>query len=100
MYTKKRGENPDLGDPICLRQGASIETVCHAIHRTLASHFKYALVWGKSSKFNPQPQKVGLNHLVQDEDVYDPPFLMSLSNLQRSVSASLQSKASAGNPPL
>ena len=30
---------------------------------------RYALVWGKSSKFNPQPQKVGLTHLVQDEDV-------------------------------
>ncbi|TYJ55284.1 hypothetical protein B9479_004003 [Cryptococcus floricola] len=69
VYTKRRGENPDLGDPICLRQGATIETVCHGIHRGLASHFKYALVWGKSSKFNPQPQKVGLTHHVQDEDV-------------------------------
>ncbi|KAL1406073.1 Ribosome-interacting GTPase 2 [Vanrija albida] len=69
VYTKKRGEQPDLGDPICLRAGATIETVCHGIHRSLASHFKYALVWGKSSKFNPQPQKVGLTHLVQDEDV-------------------------------
>lgn len=69
VYTKRRGEQPDLNDPICLRQGATIETVCHGIHRSLASHFKYALVWGKSSKFNPQPQKVGLNHLVQDEDV-------------------------------
>ncbi|KAJ9112136.1 hypothetical protein QFC20_002317 [Naganishia adeliensis] len=39
------------------------------IHRGLASHFKYALVWGKSSKFSPQPQKVGLTHPVTDEDV-------------------------------
>ncbi|WVQ93331.1 hypothetical protein IAU59_000399 [Kwoniella sp. CBS 9459] len=69
VYTKRRGEQPDLSDPICLRQGATIETVCHGIHRGLASHFKYALVWGKSSKFNPQPQKVGLTHHVQDEDV-------------------------------
>ena len=69
VYTKKRGDQPDLSDPICLRQGATIETVCHGIHRSLASHFKYALVWGKSSKFNPQPQKVGLTHAVQDEDV-------------------------------
>ncbi|TXT12239.1 uncharacterized protein COLE_02649 [Cutaneotrichosporon oleaginosum] len=69
VYTKKRGEQPDLGDPICLRSGATIETVCHSIHRGLASHFKYALVWGKSSKFNPQPQKVGLSHQVMNEDV-------------------------------
>lgn len=69
VYTKKRGDQPDLSDPICLRPGATIETVCHGIHRSLASHFKYALVWGKSSKFCPQPQKVGLTHLVHDEDV-------------------------------
>ncbi|WVR09166.1 hypothetical protein IAU60_006228 [Kwoniella sp. DSM 27419] len=69
VYTKRRGAQPDLTDPICLRQGATIETVCHGIHRGLASHFKYALVWGKSSKFNPQPQKVGLTHHVHDEDV-------------------------------
>lgn len=40
VYTKRRGEQPDLNDPICLRQGATIETVCHGIHRSLASHFK------------------------------------------------------------
>jgi hypothetical protein len=41
VYTKKRGDQPDLSDPICLRPGATIETVCHGIHRSLASHFKY-----------------------------------------------------------
>ena len=69
IYTKKRGAHPDLSDPICLRSGASIETVCHGIHRSLAEHFRYALVWGKSSKFAPHAQKVGLAHVVMDEDV-------------------------------
>ncbi|KAL7285755.1 hypothetical protein ACG7TL_000864 [Trametes sanguinea] len=49
VYTKKRGAHPDLADPICLRKGATVE--------------------GKSSKFNPHAQKVGLNHHVADEDV-------------------------------
>ncbi|GAB1517395.1 Ribosome-interacting GTPase 2 [Rhizoctonia solani] len=49
IYTKKRGEHPDLTDPICLRKGATIE--------------------GKSSKFSPHAQKVGLTHQVADEDV-------------------------------
>jgi ribosome-interacting GTPase 1 len=40
-----------------------------ANYAPLADGRRYALVWGKSSKFNPQPQKVGLTHLVQDEDV-------------------------------
>ncbi|EJD04262.1 developmentally regulated GTP-binding protein [Fomitiporia mediterranea MF3/22] len=69
VYTKKRGQHPDLTDPICLRKGATIEDVCQGIHRSLASNFRYALVWGKSSKFAPHAQKVGLNHAVADDDV-------------------------------
>ncbi|KAJ7071462.1 P-loop containing nucleoside triphosphate hydrolase protein [Mycena amicta] len=84
VYTKKRGAHPDLNDPICLRKGATIEDVCNGVHRSLATNFRYGLVWyalndfsrrnliflrGKSSKFNPHAQKVGLAHQVQDEDV-------------------------------
>ncbi|KAF7320181.1 Developmentally-regulated GTP-binding protein 2 [Mycena kentingensis (nom. inval.)] len=69
VYTKKRGAHPDLSDPICLRKGATIEDVCNGVHRSLATNFRYGLVWGKSSKFNPHAQKVGLSHQVQDEDV-------------------------------
>jgi len=69
IYTKKRGFHPDLSDPVCLRKGATIEVVCNSIHRSLAPNFKYALVWGKSSRFAPHAQKVSLNHAVQDEDV-------------------------------
>ncbi|VDN10888.1 unnamed protein product [Dibothriocephalus latus] len=45
IYTKKQGRKPDLTEGIILRSGASVEHVCHCIHRTLASNFKYALVW-------------------------------------------------------
>ncbi|KAF9498127.1 developmentally regulated GTP-binding protein [Pleurotus eryngii] len=69
IYTKKRGAHPDLSDPICLRKGATIENVCNGIHRSLAANFRYALIWGKSSKFSPHAQKVSLSHQVQDEDV-------------------------------
>lgn len=69
VYTKKRGEHPDLTDPICLRKGATIADVCNGIHRSLVANFRYGLVWGRSSKFAPHAQKVGLNHMVQDEDV-------------------------------
>ncbi|KAF8139994.1 developmentally regulated GTP-binding protein [Boletus edulis] len=67
VYTKKRGERPDLSDPVCLRKGATIEDVCLGIHKSLATHFRYGL--GRSSKFAPHTQKVSLNHQVQDEDV-------------------------------
>lgn len=44
-----------------------MEHVCHAIHRTLAAQFKYALVWGTSTKYSPQ--RVGISHVMADEDV-------------------------------
>ncbi|KAJ2962012.1 hypothetical protein NQZ79_g2735 [Umbelopsis isabellina] len=67
VYTKKRGELPDFEDGLIIRNGATIEHVCHVIHRTLVSDFKYALVWGASAKHNPQ--RVGLHHVVLNEDV-------------------------------
>jgi len=67
IYTKKPGNPPDFSDPIILRGGSSVEHVCHAIHRSIASVFKYALVWGTSTKFNPQ--RVGISHTTHDEDV-------------------------------
>ena len=45
VYTKKPACPPDFGDPIILRNGATVKHVCHTIHRTLPDVFKYALVW-------------------------------------------------------
>ncbi|KAI5724117.1 hypothetical protein M8J76_015625 [Diaphorina citri] len=67
IYTKKPGAPPDFDDGLILRKGVTVEHVCHAIHRTLASNFKYALVWGTSTKYSPQ--RVGLAHVMADEDV-------------------------------
>uniref|UniRef100_A0A674MTF6 Developmentally-regulated GTP-binding protein 2 n=1 Tax=Takifugu rubripes TaxID=31033 RepID=A0A674MTF6_TAKRU len=67
IYTKKRGERPDFNDPIIMRRGSNVEHVCHRIHRTLASQFKYSLVWGTSTKYSPQ--RVGLTHVMEHEDV-------------------------------
>lgn len=69
IYTKKPGQRPDLGpeDGIILRSNATIEHACHALHRTLASQFRYAIVWGTSTKFSPQ--RVGINHKLAHEDV-------------------------------
>jgi ribosome-interacting GTPase 1 len=44
-----------------------IEAFCNRIHRTLIKQFKYAWVWGRSVKH--QPQRVGKDHLLEDEDI-------------------------------
>lgn len=70
IYTKPRGQAPDLSVPIVLsseRNGLTVEAACKAISRDLLSKFNFALVWGRSTKYNPQ--RVGLTHVLQDEDV-------------------------------
>ncbi|KAJ3082990.1 Developmentally-regulated GTP-binding protein 2 [Quaeritorhiza haematococci] len=67
VYTKRKGEFPDFDGGLILKSHTTVEGVCHAIHRTLVEEFNYALVWGTSTKHSPQ--RVGLSHVVEDEDV-------------------------------
>ncbi|KAL6160348.1 Ribosome-interacting GTPase 2 [Exserohilum turcicum] len=67
IYTKRKGNDPDFSEALIVRQGSTIEDVCDQVHRTLKETFKHALVWGASARH--VPQKVGLGHVVADEDV-------------------------------
>ncbi|CAL8108546.1 unnamed protein product [Calicophoron daubneyi] len=69
VFTKKRGQRPDLNEGLIMRSGSTVENICHMIHRTLASEFKCALVWGTSVKFSPQ--HVGLSHVLHHHDVVE-----------------------------
>jgi len=68
IYTKPKGQLPDYTAPVVLQQGkTSIEQFCENIHKSIMQSFKCALVWGASVKH--QPQKVGKEHELVDEDV-------------------------------
>jgi len=70
VYTKKKGRAPDFGDPLVLtagRGGTTAEAACNQLHKDLAQNFKFAMVWGTSTKYTPQ--RVGLKHRIEDEDV-------------------------------
>jgi small GTP-binding protein len=68
VYTKPKGQIPDLEQPMVLpADKRTVHDLCLRIHKSLAENFKYAWVWGRSVKFNPQ--RVGANHVLQDEDV-------------------------------
>lgn len=68
IYTKPKGQLPDYESPVILSQEKrSIEDFCNKLHRSIIKEFKYALVWGSSVKHNPQ--KVGKDHILNDEDV-------------------------------
>ncbi|PLN83131.1 GTP-binding protein 1 [Aspergillus taichungensis] len=67
IYTKRKGDEPDFSEALIVRHNSTIEDVCDQVHRTLKESFKYAMVWGASARH--VPQRVGLNHVVADEDV-------------------------------
>jgi small GTP-binding protein len=68
IYTKPKGTTPDYSAPVVLHDmGPSVEDFCMRLHKQLLSQFKYAWVWGSSVRH--QPQKVGKDHILMDEDV-------------------------------
>ncbi|KAH9601891.1 GTP binding protein [Trypanosoma melophagium] len=67
IYTKKHGNHPDFTKPFVVKRNSSVEHICKRIHKDIVSRFKYALVWGTSAKH--QPQRVGIAHRLEDEDV-------------------------------
>eukprot|EP00922_Rhytidocystis_sp_ex-Travisia-forbesii_P027101 GHVS01039764.1.p1 GENE.GHVS01039764.1~~GHVS01039764.1.p1 ORF type:complete len:368 (+),score=64.16 GHVS01039764.1:585-1688(+) len=68
IYTKPKGQIPDYNAPVIVKRAhVKVEDFCLRIHKHLLKDFRYALVWGKSVKHNPQ--KVGKEHTLIDEDV-------------------------------
>lgn len=68
IYTKPKGRLPDYNEPVVLPgERCAIQNFCDRIHRQFSKQLKYALVWGSSAKH--RPQKVGLDHVLQDEDI-------------------------------
>ncbi|KAH9821524.1 P-loop containing nucleoside triphosphate hydrolase protein [Melampsora americana] len=69
VYTKPRGRQPDYSQPIVLKTAKStVEDFCNAIHKEISKQMKYCVVWGTSAK-HARGQKVGLEHVLEDEDV-------------------------------
>ncbi|KAF4663595.1 GTP-binding protein [Perkinsus olseni] len=68
VYTKPKGQVPDYSEPVILpREKSTMEDFCLKLHKSILDEFKYALVWGMSVKHNPQ--RVGKDHVLVDEDV-------------------------------
>ncbi len=67
VYLKPQAGEIDIHEPLILRRGATVKDICNAIHRDFVKRFRYAMIWGRSVKF--EGQHVGLDHRVEDEDI-------------------------------
>ncbi len=56
-------------EPLALEPGATVADVADEIHHSLGSAFRFARLWGPSSRFDGQ--QVGRDHPVQDGDAVE-----------------------------
>ncbi len=68
VYTAAPGAEPNLDNPLVLRQGSTVEEAANAIHKVWQHRLKYALLWG-SAKF--EGQRVGREHVLVDGDIVE-----------------------------
>lgn len=69
IYLKEPRREPDLSKPLVVKKGSTVKGVCLKIHKDFLKKFKYAKINGKSVKFDWQ--RVGLNHVVADDDIVE-----------------------------
>ena len=67
IFMKPQGEKADLKEPLVVISGTTVSQVAHTLHRDFKVKFRYAQVWGPSSKF--PGQTVGLKHTLKDGDL-------------------------------
>ena len=69
VYTR----NPKTGEvekrPVLVKRGASVSDVAKLIHSRIYKSLKYAKVWSKRFKFNPQ--RVGRDFRLEDGDIVE-----------------------------
>ena len=72
VYTKsprERLQDFKKRDPIVLSIGSTVGEAAHEVHKDLSQSLKFAILWGKSGKF--EGQRVGRNHRLHDGDVIE-----------------------------
>ncbi len=67
IYLKPRNSSADFEEPLIVTYGSTVLDVCQRIHRKFAGEAKFALVSGNSVRFSPQ--RVGMEHVLQDGDI-------------------------------
>ncbi|MBI2541083.1 GTP-binding protein [Candidatus Woesearchaeota archaeon] len=68
VYCKEQGKKADMGVPLIMRKGNTLRDVCLKLHKDFANKFRFARIWGKSSKF-PGMVVRKLGHTLEDNDI-------------------------------
>jgi len=69
VFMKEPGKEADLGEPLIIKKNSTVEDVCNKLHREMKNKFRFARIWGKSTKF--PGQRLMLNHKLVDKDIVE-----------------------------
>jgi uncharacterized protein len=69
IYCKEVGKKADIEEPMIMRKGDTVETMCRKLHKDFVDKFKFVKIWGPSAKF--PGQRLSLGHPLQDEDIVE-----------------------------
>ena len=70
IFLKEVNKKADMEEPLIMFKGCTIRDVCLKLHRDFMDKFKFARVWGKSSKFDGQLFRK-LDKVLLDKDVLE-----------------------------
>jgi len=68
VYTKPKGKEPDLTDPVILKWGSTVLDVAKTLHKDFAAKLDSARLWD-NDKHNGQ--RVDRNHLLKDKEIIE-----------------------------
>jgi small GTP-binding protein len=68
VYSKRPGHEPDLSNPVILKQGSTVLDLAKEIHKDFAAKLHYARIWGQG-KYDGQ--RVNRDYILQDGDIIE-----------------------------
>jgi len=68
IFCKEPGQKP-VEKPLVLKKGSTIQDAARNLHKDFSKYFKFARIWGRSSKYEGQP--FGLDHELEDGDIVE-----------------------------
>ena len=69
VYTKEPNDSKASKEPFIMSEGTRVGDLAQCIHSQLYSNFRYARIWGPSSKY--AGERVGLSHYLKDGDIVE-----------------------------
>ena len=68
VYSKRPGEDPDLGSPFVMPRGGTLEEFAAGVHKDFYENLKSARIWGTDVY---DGQMVGRDHILHDGDIVE-----------------------------